>query len=232
LVWNVRDFVQEKVLRGHTGLVSALAWSPEGHRLVSSGWDGQVIVWDVSSGKESARWTVGGYPTAMTFLRNGEELALAVGTECRILDSATGRVKRTLTGHRAPITAATVSRDGQWLVTASEDGTLRIWPSTGEKSVLVLPQTSAPTGSSWRSAAWSPKGNFLAAASSDGRLVVWRWNGTQAQMLGSWQPHAGPIAGLAWYGLDTVGDSPPLIIISFDQNGQAKLTRLPRPTPP
>ena len=35
-------------LRGHTGWIFSVAFSPDGKRIVSGSWDGTVKIWDVS----------------------------------------------------------------------------------------------------------------------------------------------------------------------------------------
>lgn len=39
-------------LRGHFSTVASVAFSPEGERLVSAGWDGALKLWDVPSRQE------------------------------------------------------------------------------------------------------------------------------------------------------------------------------------
>jgi WD40 repeat protein len=47
------------VLRGHTDEVQAVAFSPDGKRLVSGSKDGTVRIWDLASLQELARWLPG-----------------------------------------------------------------------------------------------------------------------------------------------------------------------------
>jgi len=47
-VWDSHTGKVVRNLRGHTGLVSSLAFSPDGRRLYSGSRDHTVKVWDVS----------------------------------------------------------------------------------------------------------------------------------------------------------------------------------------
>jgi WD40 repeat protein len=64
--WTARLYDVERkrerfVLKGHTGQVSAVAFSPDGATLATGSWDHTVRLWDVASGKEKAnyKWDIG-----------------------------------------------------------------------------------------------------------------------------------------------------------------------------
>ena len=47
-IWDSRTGKLVRSFRGHTGLVSSLAFSPDGRRLVSGSRDTTVKVWDLT----------------------------------------------------------------------------------------------------------------------------------------------------------------------------------------
>ena len=52
ILWDVtRDFAPIRVLRAHTGPIRAMAFSPDGNRLVTAGADGLVVHWNVAQGQ-------------------------------------------------------------------------------------------------------------------------------------------------------------------------------------
>ncbi len=52
-VWRPTDRAVTEC-RGHTGLVTAVAWTPDGARLLSTSWDRTVRMWDPASGRAIA----------------------------------------------------------------------------------------------------------------------------------------------------------------------------------
>jgi WD40 repeat protein len=77
-------------------------------------------------------------------------------------------LQRTLRGHSGPVQSIDYSADGQRLVTASLDATIRIWPvGGGAPTVLYGHQGPVDT------AAFDPSGRRVVSAGDDGTIRVW-----------------------------------------------------------
>ena len=139
LVWNAETCEEMLVLRGHTGAVNAVAFSPDGSRMATAGDDGKVKVWDA---------------------RTGQELF-------------------TLSGHNGPVEDVSFSPDcdrephhlvipcGARLVTASQDGTARVWNASFNRELLTLSMPGVSSG------AISLSGRLIASGYPDGAMKVW-----------------------------------------------------------
>ena len=78
MLWDVNRIDGGRILRGHTGPVSAVRWLPDGRFLASAGDDGLVRVWDI--GREQGDHVYKGHQGAVT--------ALAVSPDGHVLASA------------------------------------------------------------------------------------------------------------------------------------------------
>jgi WD40 repeat protein/transcriptional regulator with XRE-family HTH domain len=76
---------------------------------------------------------------------------------------------RTLHGHTRPVTDCAISPDGTWIVSASEEGTLRLWDVHSGALRFILERHAAPV----TCCAITPGGNRIISASSDGTIKIW-----------------------------------------------------------
>jgi hypothetical protein len=87
------------------------------------------------------------------------------------------RIELTLRGHTDVVWSAVFSRDGKRIVTASADGTAKIWDASTGKELLSVKGTSDGNFSEGYSFVWyadiSPDGKLLATAGGDHITRIW-----------------------------------------------------------
>jgi WD40 repeat protein len=110
----------------------------------------------------------------------------------KIVDAAGGELA-TLKGHEAPIMAASWTRCGTRLATASSDTTVRVWDATSGREIKLLAAHRGPVCA----VAYSPDETLLATASWDRTVKVWQVK------LGKLIPPA--IEGVASFRTATIG---------------------------
>ena len=108
----------------HDAEVTSAAFSPDGSRIVTHAVDLPVQVWDAATGRTRIASLPGSAPS---FGPDGTHIVTISGRTAQILHAATGAESATLRGHSDALKTAAFSRDGSFIVTASRDGTARIW---------------------------------------------------------------------------------------------------------
>jgi WD40 repeat protein len=136
-VWDVAAGLKRLALRGHTGQVFSLAFSPDGRCLASVD-AGAVTIWDATTG-EALRTLRG--PTwigravllecrGVAFSPDGRRLASASEEGITVWNATTGQELLRLYGHDRDVQSLSFSADGRRLLSAGTDGTVKVWDAT------------------------------------------------------------------------------------------------------
>jgi WD40 repeat protein len=145
-----------------TGGSQALAYSPDGTKVVSGGSDRTVNIWDAATGKDLHLFQ-GHHGTCsrVAFSPDARILASADSGSVKLWDATTGRGLRPLPGDPEPDYPGyfAFSRDGRTLASKTWRGPLRLWQVATGKALAQFPldQLSQPPVM-----AFSPDGRVLA----------------------------------------------------------------------
>jgi WD40 repeat protein len=212
-VWDPATGKTIHILKGHTGEVWRVAFSPDGKRLASASQDGSVRVWNAETGHRlrSLEGNTGGV-WGVAFSPDGRRVAFASGDPThrhsghsflsplapgrgnqtvRIWDADTGEETLCLQGNTGSVFDVAFSPDGRRLAAACTDRTVRVWDTATGQKVHSLQHRS------WvASVIFSPDGRRLASGSKDGTVKV--WEARTGQELLTLQGHTHPVDGVAF----------------------------------
>lgn len=189
----------------HKRKVTAVAFSPDGRRVVSGGSKGDfssperenftLKVWDVETGREIATVNGAGATHAVAVspdnrfgLSGGADSLLAYGrgaeADCllKLWDMETGKILRTFSGHRTPIRSVAFSRDGKYAVSGDSRGGVFLWDIETGRSIRSFPSESRKVSS----VAFSIDGKrlFTGLSGSGGNRVIFEaWDVATGQKI-------------------------------------------------
>ncbi|MFK8843751.1 trypsin-like peptidase domain-containing protein [Streptomyces sp. Ac-502] len=187
-LWDVREKRRTATLKGHTGEVQSLAFSPDGATLATGASDATTRLWDVRG--QRAPTTLAGHSGtvfALAFSPDGRVLANGgQDRSVRLWDMRVRTGVTVLTSHTGMVNALAFSPDGAMLASGSEDATVRLW---NMRAGLPRATFTGPGGSS--SPAWSPDGSVLATGDRNGTVHL--YDARTRRTLGRLTGHTGQV---------------------------------------
>lgn len=153
-----------------------------------SGTAPRVILVDLKEKKNRNEWRVkrgdGGLieVEGLALWQEDKLIAFSEGSVLRVYDGRTGTEVATFSGHESPITTCVFLPDGTGVLTASRDGTIRLWPlpervvTKGDPSDIRKSNVRArfEHGGPVAYLAWSQDGRMLYSVGGEGKTVnVW-----------------------------------------------------------
>ena len=146
----------KKLLVGHTDLVRAIRFSPDGERIATASIDGTVRIWDLDASErfvfrehEDAVHDVAWHP-------DGQRLASASADGTVKIWAIDGKTIASRTDHEAPVNAVAWNPNGKILVSGCENKVIRFWSSEGEEGPVATGHIGPI-----RALAWNPDGTQL-----------------------------------------------------------------------
>lgn len=167
-LWAVASGQLLNTLDRNLGLAKFVAFSPDGKMIVAGG-EAKTKLWLVVGGKEL--FTLSGLSaTSIAFSPDGNTLVLgSFDHTLKLLDVASGELRRTLSGHSSSVTSVAFASDGKTVVSGSWDKTLKLWNAESGMEICTL---SGHLG--WvDSVGFSPDAKKVASGGLDGALKLW-----------------------------------------------------------
>jgi len=177
ILWETANPRRKATLGGRDSRALSVTFSPDG-KILASGHDGMVKLWDVAKEKELKTWKLDQSIVSLAFSPDGKSLAMGYGTgNLELWDVATGKERIALEGSRRNggggpgLLAMSVafSPDGKLLAAGRFDKTVKLWDvATGKEQASLKGH-----GGVVFSVSFAPDSKTLASGSGNGTVRLW-----------------------------------------------------------
>ncbi|MFN0009505.1 MAG: protein kinase domain-containing protein [Planctomycetota bacterium] len=207
------------------------SFSPDGSRVATVSFDRTVRVWDAATGAELRVLPLRARPTTVLWTNDGNRLITLHNDALANVWFARNRADLfDLVGHAGPVVRARFAPDGRSALTASADGTARIWavpaprpsPSEVDREPGALLHLLRHEGAV-EDACFSTSGELVLTASADGTARV--WSASDGLARGDPLRHPARVLSCAF---DPSGE----LILTVCEDGRARLFRRGSGEPP
>ncbi|KAK3823290.1 MAG: WD40-repeat-containing domain protein [Benniella sp.] len=168
-VYRTSNWEWTGTLRGHTGAIWSVAYSPTGDRIASASQDKTVIVWDSGSRSVLRKFEHADGVRCVAFSPCGNQVASASDDQTvKLWETATGNCVQTIPDHKDGATCVAYSPNRKQVASGCRDNKVRLWDAGGRSSLELSGHTQAVMD-----VKYSPKGDLLASASEDRTVRLW-----------------------------------------------------------
>jgi WD40 repeat protein len=180
-IWNVKSGSQVASLEGQPTIIWSLAASADGKTLITSGYDGKIIVWNVTDKKPEQTIEKKGWIRRVALAPSGKSFAAGMEDGSVILfELPSGKELKTIKAHEAAVYDAEFSPDGNTLATCSTDKLAKLWDLTPEMPTEKA-RLEGHTDAVW-AVAFSKDG-LLASVGADRKIKLWNAEGKEEATL-------------------------------------------------
>jgi hypothetical protein len=166
-LWDLETRQVLKTLKGHTRPIVSVVLSRDAKMGWAAADDGSIRAWDLKSTAGAKLIAAAGTGTTIEVSANGK--FIAAGNNQGQVHVQAGKVGATLVGHSSGDVGgiAFTPDDGQ-IVTASEDGTLRLWQLSNSKEIHRF----TGGGASFKSVSVTSNGRYAIAGNIDSKIYA------------------------------------------------------------
>jgi len=166
----------------HTGSVNGILITPDDNRIISCSNDQTIKLWNFDTGEMTGSFN---------------EHSQGVNTIAVVANLDTGALGRKFEGHKGAINSLALTPEGDRVISASSDSTIKIWDRSTSECIQTLNEHSNEVNT----LALTPNGDRIISGSSDATIKIWNTDTGECQQ--TLTGHSDAINSVA---LNTSGD--------------------------
>ncbi len=154
----------------YTDTILSVTFSPDGTQILSGGYDGKIILWDIATGDIIHRFEEHSLTVySVAFSPDGTQiLSGSLDNQLILWDVETGNIIHRLEEHISGVQSVAFNFDGTQMLSSSRD-TLILWDvETGD----IIRRFVGQEGLIWR-VVFSPDGTQILSGTYDSTLILW-----------------------------------------------------------
>jgi len=185
-VWDAAQGEILLSLKGHSADVCFVDVSHDGKYIASASDDKTIRIWNAENGNCLQIMKEDTIPLAVSFSPDNQQIVSATCTKLNTWDLKSGKKLHAMKGHSMNVNSVSYSPDGKFIVSASDDLSLRVWEASTGKCMRVLDFFKYPV----KYVSYSPNGKYIVSASGK---TVQVWNSHTFQCVQVLEGHRMPV---------------------------------------
>ncbi|HEU0000032.1 MAG TPA: protein kinase [Ktedonobacteraceae bacterium] len=194
-IWDARTNTISFTLDSQASKVFRVAWSPDGTKIASSDSKGNIIIWDaMNNGNQlnSISAHPHSYANGVAWSPDNSMVVSCGGTTAQVWNAVTGDNIASYTLHKNYVNAVAWSHSGEFIVSASDDGTAQVWYAlTGQQYQNYTRHTGKVLA-----VAWSPDDTRIVSAGND--ITARIWDPASGNTYAAYTKHTELVASVDW----------------------------------
>lgn len=175
ILWDVATGEAIRRFEGHKKTVTGAVFHPDGHTILSISPDLSLRSWDLETGEEIHWHEFPAHPDSLAITPDGRTILFSIQHDLHQWDVGRWQESGRLAGHEvgakgvAAVNSIAISPDGRLALSASSDGTLRLWNLGGQTGFCRFETDGTPIDA----VAVSPDGRHLLTGMMTGETILW-----------------------------------------------------------